>query len=60
MTKITFLFSGNFDVEGQPRHYEKGAVDTVPAEDAERLIGGKCAELYVEKSKEVKHERKNK
>lgn len=54
--KIRFLFSGNFDIEGQPRHYEKDEIEEVQEADAARLVSDKCAE-YVQK--EVKHERKN-
>ena len=57
MKKIEFLFDGNFDVEGQPRHYEKGEVVDVPKADAERLVNDKCAKFYVKEK--VKHERKN-
>ena len=57
--KIIFLFSGNFQVEGHPRHYEKGDIYSVPKEDAERLIHDKCAELYVEKKAKVKDVKNN-
>ena len=60
MKKIRFLFTGNFDVEGHPRHYEQGAVEAVPDEDAKRLIAGKCAEAYAKpKIKEGKHGKNN-
>jgi hypothetical protein len=56
MIKVRFLFSGNFDIEGQPRHYEKGDTDTIPLEDANRLALGLIVEIVKE---EVKRERKN-
>ena len=57
MKKIEFLFEGNFDVEGHPRHYKKGDVVDVPEADAARLVAGKCAKFYVKEK--VKYERKN-
>ena len=57
MRKIEFLFEGNFDVEGQPRHYGKGDVVDVPEADAEKLVRDKCAKSYVKEK--VKYERKN-
>ena len=58
--KIRFLFSGNFWIDGHPRHFEAGAVEDVSFEDAERLIRDKCAEKYIAKPQgKVKNDRKN-
>jgi hypothetical protein len=59
MTKIVILFSGNFDVEGQVRHYEEGEIVEVPQEDANRLVTCLIAEIYKEPKKEVHSGRKN-
>ena len=48
MKKITFLFDGIHDVEGHPRAFTKGQSETVPDEDAKRLVAGLCAEYYQE------------
>jgi hypothetical protein len=59
MIKVKFLFSGNFDVEGQPRHYEKGDLAILSDEDANRLVVGLIVEVYEERE-EVKRVRTNK
>jgi len=56
--KIRFLFAGNFDVDGQPRHYRAGDIEDVTEADAARLIDGKCAEL-ADKPKEKVRDGKN-
>ena len=57
MIRIEFLFTGNFELDGQVFRFEKGAVVWANEEVAKRLIDGKCAVLY--KEKKVKYERKN-
>jgi len=58
MIKIEFLFEGNFELDGQVFHFNKGQTIWASKKDAKRLIEGKCAVEY--KDKKVKHERKNK
>ena len=52
--KITILFSGNFWVEGHPRHFEKGEQVIINKEDAERMIKERQAERT---KKKVKNDR---
>ena len=58
--KLKFLFTGNFDVNGQPCHYQAGDTDEINEADALRLIDGKCAELADKPKKEVKHGKNDK
>lgn len=58
--KIKFLFEGNFEIAGRDRHFLKGQVEDVDANDAARLIAGLCAEEYTEQPQEEPKPRKNK
>ena len=59
MKKIEILFTGNFDIEGQPRHCVKGDVIEVNEQDAARMVADKCAKYYEKPKAKVNYDRKN-